>query len=259
MMKLQAALSAGLAVVLVAPGRLVDERALQRLELALGETVRALEVLAGLEGRQAGQLAPDLLQAVTESPILDPRGRDERLQTLRNDVGLLQMELDSLESTEPPAEAAAGPAGAAPAPEGLAGVTSGLDDALLRFLEDLRRAPSPAAEPATVAVPVPATSPEREDYSADPVLEARACLFAGRLERGLSLLEPLAADPRALYWKARLLEKLDRLDEAIAALEKAAGLAGEGREAERIKGDLEFLEWKRGFLRRMKTPAGGAP
>lgn len=262
MMRLQAAFSAGLAAVLVVPGTLVDERALRRLELALDETVRALEVVTGLEQRAEGQLAPDLLRAVTEGPILDARGRDEQLQALRNEVSLLQMELDALEPGEAVAEQALEqpPASAAPAVEGLTGITTGFDEGLRLLLGDLHRAPAESALPPVVAAaPIPATSPEQAGYSADPVLEARACYFAGQHERGLSLVEPLSEDPNALYWKARLLEKAERLDEAIAALQKVLTLTGTGREAERAKTDLEFLEWKRGFVRRMDGPEGEKP
>jgi len=271
MMKLQAGLSAGLAVLLVAPSGLIDDRSLQKLEGALDQTTRAIEVLTGLRERQHGDVEPALLRKLTEDPILDERGRDERLQGLRNDVGLLQSELDALEgggqATAPSAPDAPAASGAPdtspvapPAPPGavdLPVVTTGFDDGvrhLLASLPDTPAAHAPQAPAPSAAAP-PAHA-ESEDYSADPVLEARACLFAGRYERGLQLVEPRKSDPEALYWKARLLEKLGRLDESIDTLQSVAKLT-DGPAKERAETDLEFLEWQRGFERRLKAEEGG--
>ena len=83
-----------------------------------------------------------------------------------------------------------------------------------------------------------------------------------QFERGVTLLAPLTMRAPAVYWKARCLEQLGRLDEALPAYQRVIELDPEGFEAGRAKSDIEFLEWKATFLSQRKKeakPSGVAP
>jgi tetratricopeptide (TPR) repeat protein len=216
-------------------------------------------VLQGLE-RQLGEdpvATLGLILSATEAPAGDEALRDRRLETLRNEVGLLQMELDALQSpvlapdgavqdflgTRTPLEPA-GPPGA--------GITTGLDDSLRALLSE---APSSRLLPVPAA-PEPARTKGQDGseppvdvgvYSADPLRQGIACYRAGRYAEAYELLAPIP-DANALYWQARALERLERLDEAVTVMERAVAKGVEGFELRRAQTDLEFLRWKRDFL-----------
>ena len=254
MMKFQTTLASGIAAVFLAPFALPQDDLLS-LERALGETVRALEVLAGLEQRvETDPEAVELVLAATEEPTLAPEEGDQRLQDLRNQVSLLQMELDAIEVPElalvtervVPVE----PQGK---PGPLRGTTPPRGAATAKVSAEARdpraRTESTAIEPADLARDLP-PSPEGAEYSADPLRQAQACYQAGRYAEGLALLTR-HEDPRALYWRARCLANLDRLDEAIAMLGRVVELGHDSYEGRRAANDLEFLQWKLEFLRNM--------
>ncbi len=270
MLRFQSALASVVGAGLVLPVFL-GQGELATLEDALSGTLRALEVLDGIEQRflEDPASALGLLLAATEpAPEGDPRANDERLETLRDEVNLLQMELDALESPSPAGT------GAIAAPEVLSrragvpgGVTTGLDDSLRALLsQDLERpslqgtrpeAPSPTgtragAAPASAAAEAPA-------YSADPLRHGIACFRAGRHAEALELLAELPDDAHALYWTARTLERLGRLDEALETLERALARGAGELEAERVQSELEFLRWKRDFLRNRAASGGEVP
>ena len=92
------------------------------------------------------------------------------------------------------------------------------------------------------------------EVAADPLRHAEACLRAGRYKEGFALVAA-RTDPSSVYLQARLLEKLGRLDEAIAAVESVIDKLPEGAEARRAKSDLEFFKWKRDFLKRLPGDA----
>ncbi|MEW6073136.1 MAG: hypothetical protein AB1726_11180 [Planctomycetota bacterium] len=265
MLRFQMAVSAGLATILVVPAILLGGDEVRTLETALADTTRALEILGGIRQQfEAGQGASSgVVVAVTEAPILDARQRDERLVTLRNEVDLLQTELDLLEGAAfagppvPEEGALAAAEIAPPAGPPLPRVHTGLDDALRHVLAGPEAPAGPATEAAADtprAAPGPAASAGEPAYSADPLRQARACYRAGRHEEGAALLAGATDDPETLYWRARCLERLDRLDEAAADLRRVIELAGEGLAGQRARTDLEFVEWKRGFLAKL---AGG--
>jgi hypothetical protein len=58
-----------------------------------------------------------------------------------------------------------------------------------------------------------------------------------------------------LEWRARLEARSDRMEEAGATLLRLIEIAGEGPVAERARAELEFVEWKRGFLARFPSRA----
>jgi hypothetical protein len=251
MMRFQPAIASLLGGVLLLG--VAGDGEIRTLEDALSATSRALEVLHDLAGRleRDPQGSIGLLLSATEPPALEERARDERLESLRDEVNLLQMELDAADE---PLALAAPPPAALPAGDGVGGLTTGLDETLRRLLaQDLEHAPlrpSEARTSGTPAVEERPVSPEGEGYSADPLHHAIACHRAGRFEEALALLPADSADPEMLYWRGRTLEKLERLDEAIETLGRVASRADLGSLAERARTDLEFLEWKRDFLAR---------
>lgn len=255
MLRFHTALTSLLAAVLV-PAVFLGDGEIGSLEQALGETERALQVLGSvLKNAEGGDAsAVGAVRRATESPILDPERRDARLVDLRNQVNLLQAELDGLRAPAlgtvappPPAEAAALPP-----------ITSGLSPHVLEGLvarPTLEPAPATGA-PASAAPPAATGAPL---YSADPVGHARACYLAGHFQKCLELTQQRADDPEALFWKARALERLGRLDEAVATMREAA-TRGEGTPlAQRARTEIEFLEWRRSFLADAPGRTGETP
>ncbi|MCZ6597371.1 MAG: CDC27 family protein [Planctomycetota bacterium] len=281
-MRFHSAISTGLAAMLVLPVApfLTGDGDLEALERALRDVARSLDVLTGIqEHTQSGEPAPaGLVAKVTESPFLEARGRDERLQTLRNEVNLLQTELDALESrsisiradTVAPMAPRATMEGTAPPPaDGSAAeeVGTGLDQELRELLEWTGRPPH-SERRAPVPVPAPGTdsgsgsdsgSGEPVGYSADPLRHAQASFRAGRFADGLALCRRIANDPHARLWEARCLERLGRLDEAIDILSQAVDQLPAGHIEKRARGDLEFYLWKRDFLSKLPPKKGSKP
>jgi tetratricopeptide (TPR) repeat protein len=284
MLRFQTPVAGVLAALLVVPAFL-GQAQVATLQDALSGTRRALEVLKGLEQRlhEEPAAALGLILSATEVPAGEEAERDRRLESLRNEVNLLQMELDAMQSPVLGADGAVQSAlGArlpleprAPADPAApsAGITTGLDDSLRALLAE-----APAARAAlrgeTVAAREGAPAPAPGEggggasaYSADPLRHGIACYRAGRYAEAHALLAPLD-DAAALYWRARTLERLERLDEAVEVMERAIAAGGEDVELRRAKTDLEFLRWKRDFLANLPSGsaksarppgAGGAP
>ncbi len=262
MMRFQALLTTGMGSLFVASALTSPGNDLAKLEAALENTLRGLEILSSVEERVAVEpdQAPRLVMAVTEAPMLEERARDERLADLRNEVNLLQMELDLLDA--PVTTVADDPVpvvneglellGIAPhqAPTGIG------DD--LRSLLGSKGAPAqgPVETQGPKPLPEPVEAKEFAGYSADALAQGKACYLAGQYERGLQLLERLPNDGPALYWKARCLEKLNRLSEAEAALEAVLLEVRDPKLQERAKSDLEFVRWKRGFEEKLAREGG---
>jgi hypothetical protein len=272
--------AAGAALLLFFPGASFSADNLAALEVALRDIEHALEVLNGIEERSTqGELVSSaMLRGLTEAPGETPSASDQKLEALRDQVSLLQAELDVLETG--PAQASAPVADLAPAAplansfapstkEDLAPppVATGLSleqRALLMgespaYTPELRAAAPTTrtklgAEPAGQVAADPAAA---EAYSADRMRHAETCLRAGRYKEGFALIAALT-DPAALSLQARFLEKLGRLDEAIKTLETVVPKL-EGFEARRAQSDLEFYKWKRDFLTRLppEAPGGG--
>ena len=260
MMRFHTAIAGALGTALVVPVFL-GQAQVATLQDALGGTVRALDVLHGLEKKlqEEPTAALGLVLAATEPPLGTDEERDRRLEALRDEVNLLQMELDSMEGP------VLGPDGAVvpmlgtrePLPERTLqpiGITTGMDDSLRALLSEKPAARAPVATAATTparaldrgAAPA-GTEPEKDAYSADPLRHGIACYRAGRYAEALERLLPLD-DAQALYWRARALERLERLDEAVETMERAVTRGGDGFELQRAQTDLEFLRWKRDFL-----------
>lgn len=270
MMRFHTALASLLASVLVVPVFL-GQGQITTLQDALNGTRRALEVLKGLEQRlhddPAGAL--QLVVSATEAPVGDDVERDRRLEGLRNEVNLLQMELDAMQSpvlaADGTVQSALGGSTALDAQRTAAqpGITTGMDDELRALFSEppatrkiLRNEPGSGrsgAQPGLDAAPAGAESA----YSADPLRHGITCYRAGRYAEAYELLAPLQ-DASALYWLARTLERLERLDEAVKTMERAIQKGGEGFEQRRAETDLEFLRWKRDFLKSLPASGKGA-
>jgi len=269
MLRFQTALSGALATVLVVPAFL-GQGQIGSLQDALAGTRRALDVLKSLEQRLHDEPASTLglILSATESPRGDEAQRDRELEQLRNEVSLLQMELDSMQSPVLGADGAVqsalgahvpldGRASSSASPQ--AGITTGIDDDMRAFLSapDATRAPKRgenAPRDPSQAQAAPAGGAAGA-YSADPLRNGIACYRAGRFAEAYELLAPLA-DANALYWQARTLERLERLDEAVTRMERAIAKAAEskdagGFDARRAQTDLEFLRWKRDFVKNL--------
>jgi tetratricopeptide (TPR) repeat protein len=269
MLKLQSALASGLATLLVTPALLNPDDMLA-LETTLERTQHALIVLSGIkESVERGVPgAIELAAAATEPPILDAPARDERLFALRSEVNLLQAELDGIDG-KTLAGGAAALAGTVPIAgvpgenEGEPPLFTGLDDAARRALALL-----PSAEPsaatgarasASGSAPQPRTrTPEHPGYSADPLLQARACFKAERFDDALKLLRSLPEGSEPLWWAGRTLDRLGRLDEAVKTFRKLLERFPDSAEAPRARTELEFLEWKLEFDRKLPAGLSGA-
>jgi hypothetical protein len=263
MLRFQPLVSTAAAALLLFPAASFSSDDLAVLQGALAEIEHALEVLNGLGPRVAGgeEGAGALVRSGTEGPLPDAVEADRQLETLRDEVNLLQAELDVLEARPLLVEAPAAPLGLGPRKGGVPPISTGLSveqRALLTGDESVTRAAPAAAPPGSAHPgPGPAQAASEEGYSADPMRHAEACLRAGRYKEGFTLIAA-RTDPSAVYLQARLLEKLGRLDEAITALESVVHKLPEGYEARRAQSDLEFFKWKRDFLRRMPAkPAEG--
>lgn len=267
MMRFQTTLTALLAAGLVVPV-LIGQGQVGTLQDALAGTKRAIEVLKGLEKKLAEDPAATLalVLSATETPGGSDEQRDQRLESLRSEVNLLQMELDALQSPamagDGAVQGALGTLTSLPRPTPgsgpSAGITTGMDDSLRALLSG---APQPRVITPRETQPE-STSPESASsegagtgaYSADPLRHGITCYRAGRYAEAYELLAPLE-DANALYWQARTLERLERLDEAVKVMERALAKGGEGFEARRAQTDLEFLRWKADFVRQMPVQA----
>ena len=260
MLRFQTTVTAILASALVVPV-FIGQGQVDTLQDALSGTRRALEVLKGLEQKlgedPASALA--LVLSATEAPGGSDVQREDRLESLRSEVNLLQMELNALQSPalagDGAVQDALGTHAALPRPSTLpsAGITTGMDDSLRALLTG---APQPRTsalvEPAHEGARTEHVAPETNAYSADPLRHGITCYRAGRYAEAYELLAPLDGGS-ALYWQARTLERLERLDEAVKVMERALAKGGEGFEARRAQTDLEFLRWKRDFVQDMPT------
>lgn len=144
---------------------------------------------------------------------------------------------------------------------------SGMDERTRAALLDVRApgeakplAPTQAGPRAEVPT-APIEPVEKEGYSADPLRHARACFRAERFERALEILATMDESAEVLFWTGRALERLERLDEAVATMERASRLDPESLTGRRAAESLEFLVWKRDFVETLPTrpPAGGRP
>lgn len=285
MMKYTGSLALGLGMFFAVPALTFGGGLPDSVETALDETLHALRVLGQLEKQldEGKELPADAIVQVTEAPLGDDHSRDERLMGLRNEVASLQSKLDrkKLEEGIPLENQTPGDEGSdAQEPSAMTtmGVSPGLSETFIKALGSGQVGPQPPASmgqasstqsaPASQPVSEPSASsapskssettakaedlsttrsPEGKGYSADPMRQAQACFRAKRYEQGLELLEAAEPSPTVSYWTARMLERLDRIDEAIE-LYNAIETDDDAKELHAAaKRDREFAEWRRDF------------
>ena len=256
MLKFNYLINLGLAGVLVVPPILLAQGGSVGLEKALADTLTALADLEGTRATiEAGDYAAvDLVKRSTEPALAPQQQQTVVLDDLRQDVGKLQMELDTLLDGHrlPPLDFSDVETGGDPS-EDLATTTVGLSEADRAKIGEIL--PPVAGGP----LPGPTTpaggkqSLEKEGFSADPVRHGRAYYRAGRYEEALRLLRRRSGDAEADYWVGRCMERLSRPLEAIAAYDRVIANQKAGSLADRAKTDRDFLTWKQSFDRRIQS------
>lgn len=279
MMKYTYVTNLAIATVLVIPAVAIqDDAGGSGLAGTLQGTIDALDELVRIqEGFAHGNSAAlDRILGATEAPILDPRGRDEFLVKLREEVNGLQTQVDQAgnnSATAMPHLPTGGQvplAGMGPAlPPGGPGafgsaqstqatqiarpqvpphnVTSGLTSEMRQALQS-QQLPINPLSPTIINDPSKQKAFEKAGFSADIMRQGRLYFRAGRYAEALTLLEKDAEKPEAMYWIARCFEKLGREDEALEKY-RAVMDSGEATFARRAKHDVDFLEWKRNFFK----------
>ena len=271
MFKFTGALTTGLAAIIVLPTVALEDYRAASLRSALEETMLAIDTLKGLgaelaEGADAGLI--DRVLELTEPPPVDQRQLDELLVSTRDEVGRLQQQVDILEARRAGVEFRG--AVYAPTP---GGTTIGIDANLLRTLnsigssENETRGPmSPLAggrgghdghpgdgtatgtgEPGSGTLRAPSRPLEAEGYSADPLAQAVAAYRAKRFADALIVLGEPGDSAHLWFWRARILDSLDRSKDALDAYTKVIELDPESFDAKQAAVEVEFLEWRRAF------------
>lgn len=290
MMRHGSTIGIGLGLLTVLPA-LQSPQNSGELKRALAETSRALEVLGGLQpgvSKLPPEHAVELVRSATEMPqglLADERARDERLQELRQTVSRLQMAADELARRARAGEGDASTTAASalanvPAEaltQGTVAVTTGMDDRLRASMTTPATTPIRAA-PAASTTSMSSLTLGAASIPDDVVRQGQALYRAGKYQDVLLVLRGIETDPRAKYWSARALERLERADEALALYREVAQDKHAGYLGERAKSDVEFLEWKRDFASKVgakpaakegaktapaadaaKAPAAGSP
>src|SRR5688572_21265198 len=267
MLKFQYVVNLGLATVLAVPAVTLGARQNESLETTLQRTLAALEALAGvekrLEARDGTAIGETVRLTETPAPALAtaPGGDDHALDRLRDEVAGLQRHLDSLQAS---AIASGDANGAAiPLPKSIAAesipaestaaatipalladprqpATVGLDAEQLARLADSRR-PIRAASSTTAGSK---TAFEKHGYTADAAKLGRALYRESRFDEALASFEDCGTDPELRYWRARCLEKVGRIADALTAYQALAQDAAAAPWSQRAASDLEFVRWR---------------
>ncbi len=230
------------------------------LATALAQTEHSLGALEGVQADlAAGDVAAiERVRELTEPPR-DTESRpygEERLAALRNEVALLDQELAKLESLardralgaqDQAAEASMPPFGTQQPTAGAKSLTTGLS-------EDVRRAlGSQPVRPATQYTAAQRRAHEPEGFVADSLRLGRALYRAGSYAEAVKTLAE-REDAEAAFWRARSLEKLGHIDQALEAYALAITLRPGSEWAERAERDAAFLRWQRDFESRHTRP-----
>lgn len=215
------------------------------LEKALDQTITALDQLTQTQATiQSGDYAVvDELLQTTEAPVADAPASAEIQNKLRDEVSRLQMVLDTLESDYvlPPISTES---------VGIKSktTTQGLTEEQRQTIGGIL-VPVPGGKQTSEILTEEGTASfERDGFTADYALHGRAYYRAGRFEEGITLLRHAKPDDaEAMYWRARCLERVDKLNEAIQAYTKVIENPKAGSLADRAKDDRGFVEWKIAF------------
>jgi tetratricopeptide (TPR) repeat protein len=277
MLKAMLPLSSLLGVLYAVP-LAVEDAPPRTLRGALDDTVRALDVLRGVETIDVRERDVELVRAATEAPASDPAERLARLDRLRGELTRLENHLELLRSGAAPAFAAL------PVTPGLVPVpTVGLGDGELARLIEATRTPPPAPEPVAPATPerrtyvpleplptgdttssanAPASGSTSGNVLAPPPRDealafskARAAYLAGQFDRALAEFQAGPNDARHRYWRALCLDRLGRAEEALALYDVVIADAEGGEYVQRARSDADFLRWKIQFGAPKPAPA----
>ncbi len=285
MMKYTGGLALGLGLFLGLPAFTFGGGMPDSLEAALADTMKALEVLGKVQGDlQAGNpVVRGLVEGLTEPPSGTAPGREQALGKLRDEVSGLQAQLDARRLQEG-IPATGRTTGQGPGVGGsTGGVTTGLSRTFVRAMgqgdptggaqpgsggastgapqdpkTDGARAgeskpdPTASGESSASADHAPRTgepgpSPEGKGYSANPLRQAQACFRAGRYQQGLDVLEAVTPFTEGDYWRAKLLDRLGRTDEALELFRAVEVAEDAGPLAAAAKRDAEFAVWRAEF------------
>lgn len=245
MLKFQYVVNLGLATVFAVPAVTLGARQNESLETTLQRTLAALEELAGVEKRLQARDASAIVDAVaaTEAPApalaARPGANDAALEKLRDEVAGLQRRIDTLQAPAPAGEGTGSvPAAALDAPR--PPPTVGLDPEQLARLAESRRPARPAPAPSNA----PKTRFEKQGYTADAARLGRALYRESRFDEALAAFESCGADAESRYWRARCLEKIGRVADAMTAYQALADDATAAPWSQRAASDLEFVRWR---------------
>ncbi len=284
MMKASGIVSFAAGTLLLVPT--AQDGSVATLEDALGRTVQAIEFFAGFE-QQAQNQDPDAVDTLlrnTESALFNEPSGEARIFDLRDEINRLQIAYDAVlgGDARPDLQAAvlaplSQTTGTNPVPASdekhtrsahiangeqapthpFTGLNASTRSALAAVHPGsavIQPAKPAGGSKGTGAQAKPVSAPDPDGYSADPVRQARACYKAGLYERGLLVLAGEVLTPEGQYWKARLLEMLERTDEALEVYKRV--IASDDPElSKRAQGDLDFLEWRVALQRKPKAGA----
>ncbi len=285
MMHASALGASGLGVLLLllpAAGQVSDSASIGPRERALrqaqDERIRAIASLAQLRTQiESGDtFARQQVLVFTEVPSNDGQTRDARLEELRRQVAELELVLEGARQVS---RDGAAPVRGETTASGSGVFKIGLDDAELALirpsaiqggngLTPSRPVTAPAANGSapsrTVSQPAPRV------IGGDPMRQARTAFHAGQYPAALALLEGLPAKAEVLHLRARILERQEELEQALGALRMARDVLASSETpneelAERIRTDLEYLEWlwqlreTRRTLGTSSSTLGGSP
>lgn len=215
------------------------------LEKALDETVAALDQLTQTQTRIASgdYTGVDELLASTEAPVAQTQEASAIKNKLRDEVSRLQMALDTLESDYVLPPVTVESVGASQPKR-----TTGLTDEQRGEIGGILVPVPGGKQTSEILTDEGTASFERAGFTAHYARHGRAYYRAGRYEEGIALLRHAPEDdPEAMYWRGRCLERLTKLNEAVAAYTKVIDNPKAGSLADRAKDDRGFVEWKIAF------------
>lgn len=260
MLKFYHLFNLGMVGALVVPAALQDGTPADQLERSVQSTEAALGTLDPLRGRlESGDYAAvEEVLAATEPAFGTGPERSALLDQLRRELGELERQVEELEvhpvlqhTTQDPTAGPKSGGAVAGAP------TTGLSDAQRSEVASIFP-PVPGAQGTqTVRKQGTSYSFEKPGFTVDAVRQGRAYYRAGRYAEALRLFETRSGEPEADYWTGRALERLDRIEEAVAAYTRVIENEAAGALAERARMDREFVRWVVDFERSVDEHDGG--
>lgn len=258
MLKFTYLINFGLAGALVVPAVTQQLDSVQQLEKSISSTEQAIQNLTQLEERlRTGdyQAVEGVLRS-TERPFGTQRERSTLLDRLREEIGLLDSKLQTIETQvtlphtqlDPTADLSTSTETDSPN----TGLTQEGRDVLDGMLP-----PVPGRTGATVRKTGDRLDFEEQGFTVDAIRHGRAYFRAERFDEALRLVSTRRGEPLADYWAGRCLEQLNRPQEALAAyVSVESNPDSRPEDIARAKNDREFLEWKIDFDRKLKDLHG---